>query len=170
MKMLGRVLGFIDKVSIWSGKVMAYMLVPLIVVLAIGVIARYVFNDPLVWTHETSLFMFGGIGVLVGAAVLQMGAHVKVDIVYSRLSLRGKAALDAITVLLALYFIAILLWQGSGFALYSIAITEHTGSVWGPVIYPFKTVIPVAAFLLLLQGLAKFIRDVFLAIYGRPLT
>jgi len=170
MKILGCVLGFADRVSLWSGKVMAYGLFPLIAVLVYGVIRRYVFNSPVIWTHELSLFMFGGIGVLVGAALLQMGAHIKVDIVYNRLSLRGRVVVDAISDLLLLYFIVILLWQGAEFALYSIAITEHTGSVWGPVVYPFKTVIPIAAFLILLQGLAKFIRDLIFAIRGKALS
>ena len=170
MKILGRVLGFVDRVSLWSGKVLAYVLFPLIGVLVYGVIRRYVFNSPVIWTHELSLFMFGGIGVLVGAALLQRGAHIKVDIAYNRLSLRGRAVVDAITGLLLLYFIIVLLWQGAEFALYSIAITEHTSSVWGPVVYPFKTVIPIAAFLILLQGLAKFTRDLIFAIRGKALS
>jgi TRAP-type mannitol/chloroaromatic compound transport system permease small subunit len=170
MKILGRVLGFVDRVSFWSGKAMAYVLFPLIAVLVYGVVRRYVFNSPVIWTHELSLFMFGGIGVLVGAALLQMGAHIKVDIVYNRLSLKGRAVVDAISDLLLLYCIIVLLWQGVDFALYSIAITEHTSSVWGPVVYPFKTLIPIAAFIILLQGLAKFIRDLIFAIRGKALS
>ena len=170
MKILARVLGIIDGISLWSAKIMAYVLFPLIAVLVYGVIKRYVFNNPVIWVHELSLFMFGGIGVLVGAAILQMNAHVKVDILYNRFSLRGRAVVDTITTLLVLFFIILLMWQGMEFALYSIAMTEHTSSVWGPVVYPFKTVIPIAAFLMLLQGFAKFVRSLLFAIRGKALS
>ena len=170
MKILGHILGFTDRVNVWSGKILSYGLFALIGVVVTGVIARYAFNSPLMWTYEMSLFLFGGLGFLVGAAVLQTGAHIKVDILYSRLSPRGKATADTITGLVFLYFIIVLLWQGTEFALHSIAIREHSGSIWGPVVYPFKTVIPVAAFLMLITGLAKFIRDLLFAIRGKALS
>ena len=106
MKILARALGVIDRVSLWSGKLLAYVLLPLIVVLVYGVARRYIFNDPVIWAHELSLFMFGGIGVLAGALLIQMDAHIKVDIIYSRLSPRGRAAIDTITTLLLLYFLS----------------------------------------------------------------
>jgi len=170
MKILARAIGLIDGISLWSGRLLAYVLLPLIVVLVYGVIRRYAFNSPVMWVHELSLFMFGGIGVLIGALLLQMGAHIKVDIIYNRLSSRGKAIIDTITTLLLLYFLVVLAWQGAKFALYSIAMTEHTSSVWGPVVYPFKTTIPIAALLMLLQGFAKFVRHLVFAVSGKALS
>ena len=167
---LAPALGFIDKISLWSGKVVSYLLFPLIAVLVYGVVARYAFGSPIIWGHETSMFMFGAIGLLAGAYCFQRGAHVRMDMFYNRLSPRRKAVVDALTAAIFFYFIVVLMWQGAQFALHSIAKLEHSGSVWKPVVYPFKTVIPVAAFLVLLQGFAKFIRDLTFAIYGKPLS
>lgn len=170
MKRLASVVGFIDGISLWSGKVMSYLLFPLIAILVYGVVVRYVFDKPIIWGHETSVFIFGTIGFMAGAYALHRKAHVRVDIVYNRLPPRGRAVVDVSMALLFFYFIIVLLWKGEAYAAHSIAVLEHTGSPWNPVLYPFKTVIPVAAFLILLQGVAKFIRDIFFAIHGRPLA
>lgn len=145
------------------------MLLPLIAVLVIGVIWRYALQQPLDWTQETGQFIFGGIGVLVGASLMQENAHIKVDILYDRLPEKGKAIMSTVSDLVVLFFLVILLWRGADSALYSIRALEHSWSTWGPVIYPIKTVIPIAAFLMLIQGLAKFIRDLYLTIHGRKL-
>lgn len=173
---MGRVKGvlflinLIDKISFWSGRGVRYLFYPLIAVVFYAVATRYILHKPIIWGYETSLFIFGTIALLAGAYVLQQGGHVRVDIIYNRLSPRGKAIIDTITAMIFFYFIIGMLWQGGMSALRSIAMLEHTGSVWSPPMYPIKTVIPISAFLLLLQGLSKFMRDVYFAIRGRPLA
>lgn len=169
MKRLAVALDFIDRISLWSGKAVSYLLFSLIGVLVYAVTARYVFNSPVLWGDEISRFLFGTVGLLAGAHCLYRGAHVRMDVVYNRLSIRGKAIVDVLTASLFFYFVIVLLWQGGQFALRSILTLQCTDSVWGPPEYPIKTIIPVAAFLLILQGAAKFIRDLVLAIRGRPL-
>jgi TRAP-type mannitol/chloroaromatic compound transport system permease small subunit len=166
---LRNILGIIDKVSIWTGKVVAYMLLPLIVVIVGGVMWRYMVKQPLDWAQEVSQFIFGGIGILIGASLIQSDAHIRVDILYDRLPERGKAIITIVNDLLVLFFLVILLWQGADCALYSIRMLEHSWSTWGPVIYPIKTLIPIAAFLMLVQELAKLIRDFYFALRGREI-
>lgn len=131
---------------------------------------RYGFNSPTVFAHETSLFLYGGTGMLAGAFALRHDAHVRMDAVYGRLSPRSKAILDLITASIFFYLCALILWQGWEMAHRSLMVLEHTMTPWGPPYYPIKMAIPVAAFLILLQGLAKFIRDFFLAFRGSELS
>jgi TRAP-type mannitol/chloroaromatic compound transport system permease small subunit len=162
-------LGIIDKVSIWTAKVVAFMILPLIAVIVIGVIWRYALHQPLEWTQELAQFIFGGIGVLIGASLIQGDAHIKVETIQDRLPEKGKAILITVGDLVVLFFLVILLWQGADSALYSIRMLEHSWSTWGPVIYPIKTVIPIAAFLMLIQQVAKFVRDLYFTVHGRKL-
>ena len=134
------------------------------------VIMRYGFNSPTIFAHETSLFLYGGTGMLVGGYVLLHNAHVRMDAVYGRLSPRSKAILDLITASIFFYLCGLVLWQGWGMGYRSLMAGEYTMTPWAPPYYPLKMAIPVAAFLILLQGLAKFIRDFFLAFRGRELS
>lgn len=90
-----------------------------------------------------------------------------VDIIYGGLSLRGKALADLITFPVFLLFVGVRFDKGLGFARDAWAFQVTLSSAWAPPVYPFKTIIPIAAFLLLLQALAKFIRDLYTPITGR---
>lgn len=158
-----------SNISEWSGRGVSIVLFLLVGVLVYEVIMRYVFNSPTIWAHELSLFLFGTIGMVGGAYVLLHKAHVNLDILYSRVSPRKRAVLDLITAPLFFFIIILMIWAGGGFALRSWKILEPSSTVWAPPVYPFKTIVPVAAFLLLLQGVAKFIRDHYFATHGREL-
>jgi TRAP-type mannitol/chloroaromatic compound transport system permease small subunit len=92
------------------------------------------------------------------------------DVVYSRCSPRTKAILDLITAPIFFCFAATLLWTSGEIAWESIQELERSNSQWRPPIYPIKSLIPVAALLVLLQGVAKFVRDVFTSITGKELS
>lgn len=71
--------------------------------------------------------------------------------------------MDAATFIFFFMFVVVLLWKGWDMTWKALQIMERSQSQWGPVIWPSRLVIPVGAFLLLLQGLAKFIRDMAVA-------
>lgn len=133
----------------------------LCLLLVYEVIMRYGFNSPSHWAYETSTFIFGGVGILGGAYVLLQGQHVRLDVFYGRLSPRTKAILDLVTTPVFFLVIVVLLWQSGAQAYKSVLIREFSDSVWGPPIYPIKIVVVIAVFLLLFQGIAKFIRDLY---------
>lgn len=160
---------FVSNISEWSGRGVSIVLFLLVGVLTYEVITRYVFNSPTIWAHQLSLFLFGTIGMIGGAYVLLHKAHVNLDILYSRLSRRKQAILDLITAPLFFFIIILMIWAGGSFALRSWTILEPSSTVWAPPIYPFKTIIPLGAFLLLLQGVAKFIRDHYFITHGKEL-
>lgn len=170
MKILGRVLHAIDTMSLWTGKVPSFLIYALIGVIVYSVIMRYAFHNPLNWAIELSCFVCGTFWIMAGAYALVTKAHIRVDILYVRLSLRGKAIMDVITFPLFILFITILVWKGIDFFLWSLSHQEHSASMWGPPIYPLKIIIPVAAFLVGLQGLADFIRNLITAITGKRPT
>jgi len=149
----------IDIISEWTGKVAAYILIPLVLALVYEVVARYVFDSPTLWAHEIGIYLYAFNGMIAGAWVLLHEGHVKMDAVYGRLPPKTKATLDLITAPLFFYFCALVLWQGWEMAYRSVIGLEHTPSAWSPPWYPFRIILPVAAFLLLLAGLSKFRRD-----------
>lgn len=164
-----RALGIIDALSEWSGKAVSVLILFFIAILLYEVIMRYLFNAPTNWAHETSQHMFGAYAVLSGAYVLQQHGHIKVDIVYGVLSPRAKASVDSITYLLFFLCIGVILVYGWQMAWHSMQVGEVSATTFHPLLWPAKMTIPVATFLMLLQGLAHFIRAVTMAVRGKEL-
>ena len=169
MKGLVGILHCIDAVSSWTGKIIGLGLYLLVGLLVFEVIARYVFDSPTIWANETALFLFGAFGALLGAHTLYLKGHVNLDLFYQRFSPRKKAVIDSITALLFFFFCGILLWKSWLFAYPSLMMREASLSIWHPPVYPVKLAMPVAVFLLIIQGLGKFTRDILFAISGEEL-
>ena len=167
--MLKKTLRFIDNLSDKSGKVISPMIYVVLGTLVFEVFARYLFNRPTIWAHETSTFFYGAYFMLGAAYCLRHEGMITVDIIQRRLPRRIQALLNMITFVFFLAVCLVLLWLGGKDALYSWKVGEHTNTTWEPPLYPLKTVIPVAAFLLLLQGIARFIRDASIACTGKEI-
>ena len=166
---LNAILGVIDKTNDWVGKILPYGVLFMFVLVLIEVIQRYFFNAPTVWSNELTQMIFGAYVILCGGYILRSGGHVNVDILYSRFSTRGKAVTDIITFSLFFMFCGMLLVYGGSLAWESLSMLEHSESAWNPPIYPAKLMIPLGAFLILLQGIAKLIRDILTLVTGKPL-
>jgi len=164
VKFLKGILPFIDAVNGWIGKVIPYGGLIVLVLVLVEVIMRYVFNAPSVWRNELTQMVFGVYIVLSGGYLLLLKGHVNVDLVYNRFSPRGKAILDILTFPLFFLFAGMMFIYGGSLALESLARFEHSQSAWNPPIYPIKMAIPIGAALLLLQGIAKLIRDLTILI------
>ncbi|MBA7704839.1 hypothetical protein ES703_113661 [subsurface metagenome] len=161
------VLQFIDNLSDWTGRVSSFLIVALAFVVFYEVVARYIFNRPTVWAFETSAMLFGAYIIFGGAYTLYVRGHVNMDVFHERLSSRKKAIIDVITFCFFVLFCGALVWKGWGSAWRSLTIWEHSGSIWNPPITPIRLILPIGAFLLLLQGLAKFVRDAITMVTGR---
>jgi TRAP-type mannitol/chloroaromatic compound transport system permease small subunit len=160
----------VDRISELSGKGVSFLVIPLVAVIMYELIARYVFQSPTIWVHETAQMIYGAYVILLGAYVLQRGGHVNVDILYGRFSRRTRAAIDLFTWLLFFYFCGLLLWMGGEMTWESFLVRETEPTSFAPPVYPIKAMIPIGAFLILLQGLAKFIRDLTLVITGKEVV
>jgi len=170
MRIVAAFCRLIDAISEKIGKVVSFLILILSFALVYEVVARYVFNKPTQWAHELGMFMFGSACMLAGAYVLLHKAHVNLDLLYSRVTRRKQAILDLITAPVFFFVTILIIWYGMDFALNSWKILEISSSPWHPPYYPVKTIIPIAALLLLLQGVVKFIRDLFFVIRGRELV
>jgi len=170
MRIVAAFCRLIDAISEKIGKVVSFLILILSFALVYEVVARYVFNKPTQWAHELGMFMFGSACMLAGAYVLLHKAHVNLDLLYSRVTRRKQAILDLITAPVFFFVTILIIWYGMDFVLNSWKILEISSSPWHPPYYPVKTIIPIAALLLLLQGVVKFIRDLFFVIRGRELV
>ena len=151
----------IDGISTWVGKAAAWLVFGLMVLVCVEVVKRYALNAPTAWIFDGTNMLYGTTFMLCGAYTLAQNAHVRGDFLYSTMRPRVQAGLD-----LALYFlffipgILALVYAGTFFAADSWRIGEHTTTGSGPPLYPFKTIIPIAGALVLLQGVAEIVRCV----------
>lgn len=170
MNKLNAILNAVDNINDWVGKVLSFGVLFMFALVLIEVIQRYFFNSPTVWGNELTQLTFGVYVVLSGGYILRWGGHVNVDILYSRFSTKGKAITDIITFALFLLFCGMMLAYGASLAWDSLARFEHSQSAWNPPLYPVKLMIPTGASLLLLQGIAKLVRDIVTLLTGEEIA
>jgi len=167
MKILDKLLSFIDKFNNNSGRIFSFLVIPIALALFFEVIMRYIFNMPTMWVHELSNYFFGALFVLGGAYALLHKGHVNVEILHVRLPLRVRAASDIVTSMVFFLLIGVIFWYGIQLASISFENREISHTVWGPPVYPIKFMVPIGAFFMLLQGAAKLIRDIRVLATGR---
>ncbi len=159
-----------DRVSEWSGRIFVWLIIPLTVVVVFEVISRRLFDAPHIWATEVTNFLYGPHFMLAAAYTLLYKSHVSIDIIYGRFSPRTRGLLDIFTYLVFLFpFCGIVFYQGIVFAQTSWSIGETSESAALRVVPLIKTVIPVTFGLLLIQGLANFIRSILLVVRGKEI-
>ena len=149
----------IDAMSTWLGKLAAWLVVVLTFLISWEVFSRYALNNPHAWVLDAQIMMYGAMFMLAGAYTLAKNGHVRGDVLYGFLQPRTQAALDL--VLYIIFFmpgVIAMTYAGWIYAHESLAIREQTFSAVPIPLYPFKFVIPVAGFMLLLQGLVEVVR------------
>jgi len=157
-----RFLLFADHMSTWAGKAAAWLIIVLTAAVCIEVFKRYLLNAPTAWAFDADYMLYGTLFMLCGAYTLAQDAHVRGDFLYSSMKPRLQAGLDlALYIVFFLPGIVALSYAGWDFAHASWVIDEHVNDTAnGPSVYQFKTVIPIAGTLILLQGLAEIVRCV----------
>jgi TRAP-type mannitol/chloroaromatic compound transport system permease small subunit len=157
-----RFLHTIDGISTWTGKAAAWLIVGLMALVCAEVFKRYILNMPTAWIFDASNMLYGTLFMIGGAYTLAQNAHVRGDFLYSSMRPRTQAGLDL--VLYLVFFvpgIAALIYAGYDYAADSWRIAEHSNvTAEGPPVYHFKTVIPIAGALVMLQGIAEIVRCV----------
>ena len=150
----------IDGISTWVGKAAAWLIILLMSAVCIEVFKRYILNAPTAWIFDASNMLYGSLFMLCGAYTLAQNAHVRGDFLYSSMRPRTQATLDlALYLLFFVPGIAALVYAGYSYAANSWKILEHSSiTADGPPVYPFKTIIPIAGALVLLQGVAEIVR------------
>jgi len=169
MHNLGTGLKRIDAISEFAGMIARWAVPVMVAAIVTEVALRYILNSPTVWAHPLSQMLWAFYILLGGSYVLRLNAHVNMDLLYRRVSPRKRAIIDLFTHLLFFVFIIAILVHAVPFAWESLMRLEHYSGKWTPPKWPIKMLVPTAVLLLLLQGIAKYIRDLHMAFTGREL-
>ena len=154
-----RTLLAVDRFSTFIGKATAWTVVLLTLLITWEVFSRYVLNKPHAWVLDAQIMLYGTLFMMAGAYTLSKNGHVRGDVLYGFFRPRTQAAIDL--VLYIAFFlpgVVAMTWAGWTFANEALAIREQTFNADPLPIYPFKFVIPVAAAVLLLQGIVEIVR------------
>ena len=165
MKRLLALADSIDRFSSGTGRIVSWLTLATVLIGSYNAIVRYLDK----WTGlglssntyiELQWYLFGLVFLLAGAYTLRRDAHVRVDVFYGRLSVRGKAWIDLLgTVLFLIPFCILMLVKSVPSVVNSWAVLEMSPDPGGLPRYPIRTVIPIAFLLLLIQGIAMLIRS-----------
>ena len=154
----------IDKVNDFVGRASAWCLFFIICIIAIEVFARYILKSPTIWAWDTNMQLFALVTFLGGGYTYLNGKHVSIDIFYSKWSEKKKALADIITFPVFLMFALPLVYTLGSLAQESLASRETISSAWAPPIYPIKIIAVIGAFLLTLQGISIFLKNICILI------
>jgi len=155
-----RVLLGIDRLSTFIGQTFAWSIAVLTGVITYDVIARYAFRAPTSWGFDASYMLYGTLFMMAGAYALSRNGHVRGDFLYRNFSPRRQAKFDLVLYLL-FFFPAMLAFMISGWSFFAASFAQNERSVFspdGPVIWPFKFLIPLVGILMLLQGMVEVVR------------
>ena len=151
----------IGNISLWSGKTVAWLTVPLVVVMVYEIVVRKFFT-PTTWAYELAFMLYGSQFMLAAAYCLYRGKHVRTDIWYGSWSPRTQGLVDSIMyIFLFLPGMAFFVWLSGNYFYESFLLAERsTFSAWRPIIWPLKLAIPVSVALLWLQGIAELLKSI----------
>jgi TRAP-type mannitol/chloroaromatic compound transport system permease small subunit len=163
----------IDKLSAWMGKAFAWCVLVMTFGVSYEIIVRKLFRDPTAWAFDISYIMYGALFMMAGAYTLSRNGHVRGDVLYRLWPPRVQALVEC-TLYFVLFFpgIIALIIIGFSYAHQSWGFNMGGGEVSinspaGVPISQFKTLIPIAATLLFLQGIAEVIRCIECLRVGR---
>jgi TRAP-type mannitol/chloroaromatic compound transport system permease small subunit len=150
----------IEELSIWVGRAFGWCILLLTLSIAYEVFVRYALNAPTLWAFDMSVQMYGALFLMAGPYALAQDTHVRADVVYRLWSVRTQAKVDM--VLYFLFFfpgMLALVWFGWEIAMDSWRYKEVSWNSPARIqIYYFKTLIPIAGGLFILQGIAECMR------------
>ena len=146
-----------------------WLIVVAMVAMVIESVGRYLFNSPTIWAHELCGLIWGFYILCGGIYVQRLNAHVSIDLIYGKLSPKRRSIIDVITYPLFFVFITAILWYAVPYGWVSMMRLEHSITMWAPPIWPLKVMVPIAVALLLLQGISRYIRSVYMVITGTEL-
>lgn len=169
MRVVSAFVRAINATNEWLGRIVALGILLMIAIVSYEVVMRYGFRAPTLWATELITFVFAGYIFLGAGYTLLHRDHVNMDIISSRLPLRVQAALDVLTAGFAVIYCWVLISSGWDTAWAALQTGRTTGTDWNPALFPAAVLLPIGAGLLLLQALAKLVRDLTLAFTGREL-
>jgi TRAP-type mannitol/chloroaromatic compound transport system permease small subunit len=150
----------IDRLSAFVGKTFAWSILVLTFAVVYEIVMRYAFRAPTSWAYDVSYMLYGTLFMMAGAYALSRNGHVRGDFLYRNFRPTTQAKFD-LTLYVLFFFPAIFAFMISGWSFAHISFLQNERSMFsptGPVIWPFKFLIPIVGVLLLLQGVVEVVR------------
>ena len=164
-----KILQAIDAVNKFTGNIMGYINIFVVIMVCWEIVARYVFNAPTLWATESMVMACGFMTLLAGGYAALHQRHVRIDMVYTHLGPKTQTVCDLITYCFFCLLMYALIWHGSLFAWDGIKVRETAGTPWDPIIYPLKVAVPIGALLIWFQMTAHLIRKTYRTFTGKEL-
>ncbi len=137
-----------------------YMVFVMMFVLVLSFVTRNIINIPLMWIIEMAQFIITGYYLLGGGYSMITGDHVRMDLVYSKLSDRNKAKMDMFTSFFLIFYLVTLLYGSISSLNYTIETKQRLFTAWAPYVWPIKTIMLIGITLMLLQCISMFFKDI----------
>ncbi len=159
---MDKIAASIDGLNRAIGRTVAWLALAIVLLQLALVVARYVLGFGSIWLTETVIYAHATLFMCAAAWTLQAGGHVRVDVFYADAGARKRALIDLLgALLLLLPFMLVLLWLSLPYAARSWAVLERSQETSGlPLVYLLKTIIPLFAGMMALQGVAQAVRAV----------
>lgn len=158
----------IDTFSLWIGRAVAWLTVPLMLAIVYEVLSRYLFTAPTMWAYDISRMLYGAMFMLGAAYALSKGVHIRADFIYRRWPVKVQGWVDTV-LYLVFYFpaIGIFFWVSTEWAWVSVSRAERgTDTAWMPLLGPLKSCVPIGLALLLVQGISELLKSIHAARKG----
>jgi TRAP-type mannitol/chloroaromatic compound transport system permease small subunit len=160
---------WIDRFSLWTGRTVCWLTVPLFSAMVYEIFVRYAFTAPTMWAYDISRMLYGALFMLGAGYGLSKGVHIRADFIYRNWSAKAQGMVDGILYVL-FYFpgLIVFLWMSTEFAYESwIRAERGMDTAWMPYVSPIKTVLPIGVLFLLIQGVSELLKCIYAAKNGR---
>lgn len=164
-----KIVDSIDSISVFFGKSISILIIPMVYCLLHEVVGRYFFNAPTIWAGDLSVIMYGILFMIASPYCLKEGGHIRTDFLYNRWSDKTKGMVDFF-IFLVIYLPVHLIFLKISWSFFykSFQIGERIiTSAWMPIIWPLKLALPLGVFLMVLQGVAELIKSYYAWKYGK---
>ena len=158
-KLAGQYTRGVDAMNRAGGSVAMYLLLVMLAILTYSVVSSNLFDSPAVWVMEMAQFTMAAYYLLGAGYSLQQGAHVRMDFIYERWSLKHRAMVDAMTIFFVLFYLGVLVYGGVQSSSYALEYGQRNHTVWGPYMAPIKIIMTSGMVLMLLQSIAELVKD-----------
>jgi len=161
-----RYVAIVDRMNRWIGRIVMYGIFAMMAILSWSSFTKLGSDmglglNPSLWTLEMAQFAMVAYYILGGPYSIQMGSNVRMDLLYGEWTQARKAQIDAFTVLFLIVYLVFLLWGGWESLMYSFKYGgERSSSVWRPYLWPIKSIMVIGIFLMLLQAISEFFKDI----------
>ena len=159
----------IDKFSKWTGNIVCWITVPLILGMVYEVLARKFFLAPTIWAYDISRFLYGALFMLGAGYALSKGVHIRADFLYRNFKTKTQGIID-FTLYILFYFpgLIVFLYMTTGFLQESIMRGERgMDTTWMPYMWPIKTCLWLGIVFLLIQGISELFKSYYAATKGK---